>query len=524
MGYYQGELELDQLLESIGIAADGTLDKSYVCRMPKQREYMFDQHFGCSFVGGEGSSKSVSLMGLCIINSMADAGGITLVGRLNLPALTATTMQTFLELVEPDNGEPMGLTGNTPSWTFPNGHKVLFRHLDINDPKVAGHVRSLNLSAAFVDEQSEVSEQVFYLLVGRLRRKTAGRRIYRGASNPAGHDWQWRTFFDPDRKAELKRDYYGITASSMENVHLPPEYHARRLALYPPDWADRFIYGHFSDFTDLVYKEFTEPTHVWDDAQCWPVFADKQHPQGRTNPPLEWPVIIGIDIGGGEEGDPWAIGLIAVAPNGYLYKFAEVYGSDLRIAPIAEQIHMHMEGRSIEGLAYDYAQRAAAIELEDYNLPGTPAVKEVKPGLFKMAQYLHVDPRYIHPFNPAITGSPKLFTAKSCINSVREYSNYKWAKDRSGNPKNEPSHESSHSPDSDRYAIHTFRPLPESTPQPKKWERPDLPIMSKLYWQAKEINDERQAKLQRLSRTPFASVNSGMMRRQMERIHRAMVK
>lgn len=516
MGFYNGELELDQLLESIGIGNNGW-EPGYTCRMPKQKEFMADQHFGCSYIGGEGSGKSVSLMGTCIINCMADPNGITLVGRLNLPALTATTMQTFLELVDADNGEPYGLNGNTPMWTFPNGHKVLFRHLDIDDPKVGAHIRSLNLSAAFVDEQCEVSEEVFFIITGRLRRKTAIRRIYRGSSNPAGHDWQWRTFFDPNRKAEFKRDYHGITASSMENVYLPAEYHQRRLALYPRDWADRFIYGHFSDFTDLIYKEFTEPSHVWDDSVPWEVFGN------RPTPPVEWPVIIGVDIGGGEEGDPWAIGLISVAPNGYLYKFGEVYGSDLRIAPIAEQIWSQMEGRQVEGLAYDYAQRAAAIELEDYNLGGTPALKEVKPGLFKMAQYLHVDPRYIHPFNPAVLGSPKLFVAKSCVNTIREYSGYKWAKDRSGNPKNEPSHENSHSPDSDRYAIHTFRPLPQDVKAPKKWEHPDLPIMSKVYWQAKELNDERQKQLVRLSRTPFFSIRSAVQQKQMEKLHTARV-
>jgi hypothetical protein len=159
--------------------------------------------------------------------------------------------------------------------------------------------------------------------------------------------------------------------------------------------------------------------------------------------------------------------------------------------------------RTIDGLAYDYAQRAAAVELEDYGLSGTPAIKEVKPGLFKMAQYLHIDPHYSHAFNPAIAGSPKFFVAKSCSNTIREYSGYKWAKDRSGNPKNEPGHENSHSPDSDRYSVHTFRPLPQEVKAAKKWERPGLPIMSKVYWQAKELNDEKQKRLVRLSRTPF---------------------
>jgi len=513
LGYYQGELELEQLLESLGFS-NGAYDPGYVCRMPKQKQFLMDQHFGCSYVGGEGCAKTVSLAGACILNSLADANGLTVVGRLHMPALEATTMRTFLELVEPDAGE---WQESKKTWTFANGHNVMFKHLDVSDPKVMGHIRSMNLSAAFVDEQSEISEEVFYLLTGRLRRKTAFRRIYRGSSNPAGHDWQWRIFFDPDRKEELKRDYRGITASSMENVHLPPEYHERRLALYPKDWADRFIYGHFSDFTDLVYKEFTEPTHVYDDSREWQVF------NGRNAPPVEWPVIIGIDIGGGEEGDPWAIGLTAVAPNGYLYKFAEVYGSDLRIAPIAEQIWDALGNRPIDGLAYDYAQRAAAVELEDYNLAGTPAIKEVKPGLFKMAQYLHVDKRFVHPFNPAIEGSPKWFVAKSCSNTLREYSGYKWAKDRSGNPKNEPAHENSHSPDSDRYAVHTFRPLPAELKAPKKWERDELPLMSKMYWQKKEANDEIQRKAARLERTPFFSVRNSVMQKQLNRLHKARV-
>ncbi len=450
--------------------------------MPKQRQFIGDQHFGCAFVGGEGSSKSVSLMGTCILNSLADPNGISLVGRLNMPALEATTMQTFLELVPADQGEPLGIGGQKPQWTFPNGHKVLFRHLDISDPKVMGHIKSLNLSAAYVDEQSEITQEVFFLIAGRLRRKTAFRRIYRGASNPAGHDWQWRVFFDPDRKAEWKRDYFGITSSSMENVYLPKEYHERRLALYPQDWADRFIYGHFTDFTDLVYKEFTELTHVWDDSRPWEAF------EGKPYPPETWPVIIGIDIGGGagrnaagEEYDPWALALIAVAPNGYLYQFAEIYGSDLRIAPIAEAVWAAMAGRPLDGVAYDHAQRAAAVELEDYNLGGTPAVKEMKPGLFKVAQYMHVDKRFTHPFTGAM-GSPKFFVARSCVKTIEDLTGYKWARDRSGNPKDDPSHEHSHGCDAIRYALHTFRPLPEQIAKMKPWQNPNLDEFSRLYW------------------------------------------
>jgi len=303
-------------------------------------------------------------------------------------------------------------------------------------------------------------------------------------------------FFDTQRKPEWKQLFEGISSSSMDNIFLPEDYISIRKAVYPADWAERFIYGHFTDFTDLIYKEFTEASHVWDDTQKWEVFG------GRSTPPLDWPVYVGMDIGGGEQGDPWAIPFAALAPDGNLYEFAEIYGSDLRLAPIAEQFHMIMEGRLLEGMAYDYAQRAAAIELEEYNIPGQPAVKEVKPGLFKTAQYLHIDPRLKHPFNPNIAGSPRYFLAKSCSNGIRELTGYKWAKDRSGEAKNEPSHENSHSNDGRRYLVHTFRPLPAELPKPEKWMEANIPVMSRIYWQKKKEQDEKVERAKALTNPP----------------------
>jgi hypothetical protein len=469
MGYWQGELELADAITG--------LEKHH-----KQKNFVTSTYFAAAFVGGEGAGKSVALCTSCICNAVIEPNGFSLLGRLNMPALESTTMKTFLELVPVAMGD---WAEAKKTWTFSNGHQVIFRHLDVSDPKVKGHIRSLNLSFAGVDEQSEISEEVFFMLVGRLRRKNVTRRIYRGTSNPAGHDWQWRNFFDPARNSELKAMNLGIGASSMDNVFLPEEYHQRRKCLYPPDWYERFVLGSFTDFTDLIYKEFGEPTHVWDDSRKWGIFGD------RALPPADWPVYVGMDIGGGEEGDPWAIPLASLGPDGNLYQFGEIYGAELRLAPIAEQFHMHMEGRNLEGMAYDYAQRAAAIELEEYNIPGQAANKEVKPGLFKCVQYFHIDPRLKHPFNPDLMGSPRYFVAKSCVNTIRELSAYKWAKDRSGEAKNEPSHENSHCPDGIRYLIHTFRPLPAELPKPEKWMQENIPMMSRIYWQKKKEQEEK---------------------------------
>ena len=490
MGFYTGELELADAIAGLE-------------RLPKAKEFVTSKHFAVAFIGGEGASKSVSLCTSCICNAVIEPKGFSLLGRLNMPALESTTMKTFLELVPASMGD---WAEAKKTWTFSNGHQVIFRHLDISDPKVTGHIRSLNLSFAGVDEASEIPEEVFLMLTGRLRRKNVSRRIYRSASNPAGHDYQWRYFFDPDRSAEMKAMNLGIGSTSMENVFLPEEYHLRRKCLYPPDWYDRFVNGSFTDFTDLIYKEFSDVTHVWDDSKGHEVFG------GLPHPPLDWPVYVGMDVGGGEEGDPWAIPMASLAPDGNLYQFAEIYGSELRIKPIAEQFHEKMGGRVLEGMAYDYAQRAAAIELEDYGISGQAAIKDVKPGLFKTAQYMHVDPRLKHPFTGK-EGSPRYFMAKSCVHTIREHTGYKWAKDKSGNPKNEPSHANSHSPDGVRYMIHTFRPLPSELVVPKKWENPKLDVASRLYWQRVEEQKEKEP----LRRHGFSTLHLKDLRLQQRR-------
>lgn len=472
MGVYQGELDFYQALE-------------HLPQMPKQKEFISAEQQNAAYVGGVGSGKSVALMTSAILNAAADANGFSLVGRLNMPALESSTMKTFLELVPEEYGS---WAPTKKTFTFHNGHEVIFKHLDITDPKLVGHIKSMNLSAVYVDEATEISEEIYFLLISRTRRKTAPRHIIRLASNPAGHDWVWRHFFDPERKAKWKETNLGVTASTMDNPFLPAEYVENLQNTYPPDWADRFIYGHFSDFSDLVYKEFGEDTHVWDARKTYTCFA------GRENPPESWPVIVGIDIG--SDIDPWAIALISVAPNGFLYQYEEVYGSSLLIAEIASELKMKLGERVIEGIAYDYANRQAALELGEHDIAGTPAIKEVRPGLFKCAQYFHIDPRLEHPFNPKIQGSPRFFISSACMNARREVSGYKWGKDRSGIPTGDPSHENSHSPDSIRYALHTFRPLPERLKPPKKWENPALDETSRMYWRDEERFRDRMEKFQ----------------------------
>jgi len=155
VGYRAGILELKDAITGLE-------------RLPKSKQFVTSKFFGSAYVGGEGSSKTASLCLSAICNAIMDPGGKSLIGRLNMPALESTTMNDFLSMVPEDMGE---WKEQPKTWTFNNGHTVIFRHLDITDPKVQGHIKSENLTAAYVDEASEVDEKVILLLIGRLRRR-----------------------------------------------------------------------------------------------------------------------------------------------------------------------------------------------------------------------------------------------------------------------------------------------------------------------------------------------------------------
>lgn len=446
--------------------------------LPKQREFLGSPNFASALVGGQGSGKSVILCASAMLNAMRDPGGYSLVGRLNYPALIDSTLQIFLELVPPEFGD---YQPTAKEFRYVNGHVTVFRHLDITDPKVAGHIKSMNLSGAWIDEATEISEETYLLITGRVRRKTAPMHQVRLASNPAGRDWVWRWFFDPQRKPAFQKNL-GISMSTFDNTHLDKDVVANWVATYPADWADRYLHGHFSDFSDLIYKEFSDHTHVWNPMQPHAVFG------GEGNPPLDWPIIIGMDIGSDTEHDPWSIALIAVAPDGRLYQFDEVYGNGLLISRIAEELFYKLEGRPRPDVAYDYAQRQCAMELAECGIDGTPAIKEVQPGIFKTAQYMHLDDRLRNPFHEG--PSPRYFVSQRCQHTIAELTAYQWAKDRSGIPTGKPAHDHSHSPDAVRYAIHTFRPLPEKPKVKELWELDGQSQLTRDFWRSEQAKEQ----------------------------------
>lgn len=466
-------------------AGEISFDEALSKLLPSQEKFLGSRAKFADYIGGFGSGKTVALCLSAILTGQQEPGGYSLIGRATVPALRATTRKTFLELfpVEWVADEGRGFKESENRIIAKNGHEYLFTHLDLASPEIKAHLRSLNLSHYYVDEASEIEEAVHYTLAGRLRRQNVTSRTGRYCSNPSGRDWQWRMFFDERRPRKLKDIAEGFLAPSSENIHLPEGYIEDQLAILPTDWAERFIYASFADFSDKVYKDWDHYRHVYD--------CDKRHDVfgGEFDPPNDWPVIVGIDIGGA---DPWAILFIAIQPEtGNLFVFDEYYKSGILAREIVDEFYLRLGKHKMEGMCYDYENQQAAMEMAYEGLPGTIANKTRmgdNGGIMKVGKYLHPDPREIHPFLKT-PGSPKLFIASRCENLIRELPTYAWEKDKAGNLTGRTVDGNDHTCDALRYAVHTFRPEPRALkPKPKWATDPKLDEMSRMYWRDVERN------------------------------------
>ncbi len=471
----QGDVDLETALDKMPATA---------------RDFMVCGARHAAIAGGFRSGKSVAACCFEILLGHEIPNSTHLVSRLNYPALKSTTMKTFLSLCPrewvADDGK--GWKETEGRLVMNNGAEYLFRHLDITDAAIEGWIRSLNLTSFFVDQSEEIAEGTYLTLVGRLSQPTSPRHFGRLVLNPAGQDWNWRHFFDPKRP-ETWKEKRGFVITTDENAaNLPPDYIPDLANTYPEEWQARFRRGEFADFSDLIFKDWSHAVHVYDANKGWDVF------KGSNVPPSDWQVIVGIDIGGV---DPWAFVFMAIEPEtGNLYQFDEIYAPGILIKTLSERYYPILGDRELYGLAYDYENQQAALEMQEYGIAGTPAIKDVLAGIMKVGQYLHPDPRYVHPFTGK-PGTPRYFVASNCENTIREIATWKWGKDRRGILTGKPAEGNDHCPDAVRYAIHTFRPEPRELPPPLRSHNPNLDVLSAMYWRDVEKEEERQELLRR---------------------------
>lgn len=128
-------------------------------------------------------------------------------------------------------------------WMLNNGSVILFRSAE--DPD---RLRGPNLAWFWLDEAAQMHQDVWRIMIGRLRKEPA-RGWITTTPNPDRRDWVYDLF---------SRDTAGlVTASTRSNPHLPAGFVDDLEARYTTEWREREIEGKFY-YTDgsMIQREW----------------------------------------------------------------------------------------------------------------------------------------------------------------------------------------------------------------------------------------------------------------------------
>lgn len=170
---------------------------------PHFEDFIYDwDHTNYLLVGGYGSSKSFNTA-LKIILKLLSEKRTALVVRNTFETHRESTYALFREIVK-DHLElhnQFNFTLNPMQILFPNGSKIIFKGGDSTEK-----LKSLvNISVIWIEECSEIREEVYHELKGRLRHPTLSLHTLL-STNPVSKDnWTYRFFFKDDLK-----DYFRL--------------------------------------------------------------------------------------------------------------------------------------------------------------------------------------------------------------------------------------------------------------------------------------------------------------------------
>jgi PBSX family phage terminase large subunit len=204
------------------------------------------------YQGGFGSGKTFcgALLGILLCQKYPKIRG--LVGAQTFPLVRDTTLAQYfehLENLEYKEGIDYKYSKSEAKLSFKNGSEVLFRHFDD-----ATKLKSLNLGFVEIEEMSDVPEETFYMLLGRLRQ--SGIPIYRlfGHTNPEiNKGWIYRNFVE-----QPKSNYRLIIAPTTQNKFLPQSFIDSLKDAYDEEYYKINVLGEFGEYTKgLVVKGFS---------------------------------------------------------------------------------------------------------------------------------------------------------------------------------------------------------------------------------------------------------------------------
>lgn len=245
--------------------------------------------------GGVGAGKTVAAVYKVLLMSRMFPNNLILVGRQNFPALRDTTMETFKQFLA-ELGWSYEYKVAQQNFILANKSTIMFRYLDGFQAR-----QGLELGAFMIDQAEEVKEQVYQVLMTRLRRQIKPvdveiepqfRDVISGYShswlrstimtcNPDSTDhWLYKQFVVNEMRRQIDhpqhnpRFYLVEAATSVNKQNLPPDY-LETLKDMSPHMISRYVDGEWGGVSGQIYADlWNDELHMIDSATAFPPEAE----------------------------------------------------------------------------------------------------------------------------------------------------------------------------------------------------------------------------------------------------------
>jgi PBSX family phage terminase large subunit len=392
--------------------------------LPKQKEFLKATEREVLYSGAWGAGKTLSLCVKCVSRAVIPNAREGLF-RFTLKQLKKTTLVTLLE------GD-----GNTPP-ILPLGtyeHHKQEQRIDITDGgcilygdlEDAAKIGSMNLTGAGIDEASEVSEDRYTAIRGRIRVPLDGlpNQLY-SACNPAGPHHHLARRFGLSMDYACSPGCRAIRTETMDNPHLPADY-----------LAD------LQTMTGVAYKRFVKGLWVAADGLVYENYEPSVHAAASSSPVRQR--VIAVDEG---TANPFAALCLDVDGDGRVHVSGEVYKSRLLQADkraAIKRLAAIDPGCPVDAVVVDPSALDLIQELRTDGWNVVKAQNDVLPGIRLVEQRLSAGP----------DGRPRLTHDPSCVKLAAEFQSYEWSKDITGTSlKDKPKKDMDHALDALRYGI-----------------------------------------------------------------------
>lgn len=345
-------------------------------------------------------------------------------GDVLITGVSRTTIQhNVLSLLYPALGFPLPSPKCMQTRLY--GKDVYFK--GVHDSGAVKDIQGCTLALAYCDEVVNMPQNVWNMLIGRLR--VPGAQLL-GTCNPEGPShWFKKDIIDQAAEKEVK--YW--TFLMEDNPSLTTEYVERMKKMYTGMWYKRYILGEWAVAHGLIYDAF-------DNENLY------EHPQDTPNY-----YCVGVDYG---TSNATAAVLCGIRPNRWpqITVEAEYYYDSVKQGrqktddELARDIKNFIGYRNISAVYVDPSAASLKLELQRRDLPVLDAKNDVLPGIKVTSKFI---------------AGKNLVIQKGCKTLIEVMQSYCWDPAAADRGEDKPLKKFEHIADALRYCIYSAFPSGE---------------------------------------------------------------